>query len=92
MFQTFMRLVLVLWETEMNEAGSLCPEGLIRCGAGRLRIQFIPPPSELAEGCPRTSHLLPTMWGKAAYKWGPDGRMGWRLEGSLGGGQNASLV
>lgn len=52
MFQTFMRLVLVLWETEMNEAGSLCPEGLIRCGAGRLRIQFTPPPPELAEGCP----------------------------------------
>lgn len=52
MFQTFLRFVPVLWETEMNEAGSLCPEGLIRCGVGRLRMEFIPPPPELAEGCP----------------------------------------
>ena len=79
MFQTFLRFVPVLWETETNEAGSLCPEGLIHCGVGRLRMEFIPPPPELAEGCPPASHLLPLPWGRDAYTRELDGRMGWRL-------------
>ena len=55
-------------------------------------MEFIPPPPELAEGCPTTSHLLPPPWGKAALNgdW-MSGRAG-DSEGSLGGGQNASLV
>jgi len=43
MFQTFMRLVPVLWETEMNEAGSLCPEGLIQLWGGEAEDGVHPP-------------------------------------------------
>ena len=42
-------------------------------------MEFIPPPPELAEGCPTTSHLLSPPWGKAAYKWGLDEWTGWRF-------------
>lgn len=30
------------YDTEMNEVGSLCPEELLPCGMGRLRMEFVP--------------------------------------------------